>query len=92
MTGKERERTKQYALRLDRARVTLADEVEPDAAPVRDLSLDQRGDLVARLCASAWEILRSRDDFPATLDQREPPVVHYPAKWRVMHDRLRRAT
>jgi hypothetical protein len=92
MTAGERERTRQYILRLDRARATLAEEVEPDVAPVRNLTLEERGHLVARLCASAWAILRSRGDFPRVLDQRDPPAPDYLEKWRAMNTRLRATT
>ena len=90
MTREERERTRAYISRLDRARATLADEVEPDAAPVRQLSLDRRGELIVRLCASAWTILRSRQDFPDIVRRSEPPAPDYLDKWRVLNERLRR--
>ncbi len=92
MTSDGRELTRKYIARLDRSRATLADEVEPDAAPVRHLSLDQRGDLVVRLCASAWAILRSRGDFPGIVAQRESPAPDYLDKWRTLNARLRATT
>jgi hypothetical protein len=92
MTAGEQEHTRQYILRLDRARATLAEEVEPDVAPVRDLSLEERGQLVARLCASAWAILRSRGDFPRQIEHRDPPAPDYPEKWRAMNARFRATT
>jgi len=92
MTADEHERTRQYIARLDQSRATLAEEVEPDAAPVRHLSLEQRGDLVARLCASAWAILRSREDFPGIVAQRELPAPDYLDKWRTLSARLHATT
>lgn len=84
-----RDRTRAYVARLDRARATLADEVEPDVAPVRPLSLEQRGEWVARACASAWAILRERPDAAVLLARREPPAPDLPATWRALMARFR---
>jgi hypothetical protein len=83
------ERTRAYVARLDRARATLAEEIEPDIAPVRGLSLDERGDWVARACASAWAILRSRPDAAALLARREQPAPDLEEKWKSLSARLR---
>jgi hypothetical protein len=86
-----RDRTRAYVARLDRARATLADEVEPDVAPVRPLSLAEHGEWVARACASAWAILRARPDAAALLVRREPPAADFDAKWRTLTARFRAA-
>lgn len=83
------ERTRAYVARLDQARATLSDEVEPDVAPVRRLTLDQRGDWVARACASAWAILRARTDRAAVLARREEPAPDFDDKWRALLIRFR---
>jgi hypothetical protein len=85
-----RQRTKEYVARLDRLRRTLAEEVEPDVAAVRRLSLDERGDWVARACASAWMILRSRPDRTEVLSRREPPAADFDDKWRTLRARFQR--
>jgi len=83
------ERTRAYVARLDQARATLAAEVEPDVAPVRHLSLAQRGEWVARACASAWAILRARPDAAAVLARRECPAPDFDHKWRILAARFR---
>ncbi len=65
-----RRRTREYVERLDRARATLRDEVEPDVALVRGLSLTERGEWMARACASAGAILAARADRAAILARR----------------------
>jgi hypothetical protein len=75
--------------RLDRARKTLRDEVEPDVAPVRHLSLAERGEWVARACASARAILAARSDRAAILARREPPAPDFEAKWHALMERWR---
>jgi hypothetical protein len=86
-----RRRTREYVQRLDRARATLRDEVEPDVAPVRGLSLSERGEWVARACASAGAILAARTDRAAILARREPPAPDFEAKWQALMERRRRA-
>jgi hypothetical protein len=83
------ELTRTYVARLDQARATLADEVEPDVAPVRHLSLDERGEWVARACASAWAILCARPDAAAVLSRRERPAPDFETKWRALTARFR---
>ena len=89
MSDGVRERTREYIARLDRARSTLADEIEPDVAPVRGLSLEERGEWIARLCASAWAVLRSRSDFPAVVQHQEPPAPDFHDKWIALNARYR---
>jgi len=88
MTAEGRERTRRWIARLDRDRATLLDELEPEIASVRNLRLTEKGRQIASTCASAWAIIRSRDDFPALLDQREEPAPDYPEKWRAMNSRF----
>jgi hypothetical protein len=84
-----RDRTREYVARLDQARATLAAEVEGDVAPVRHLSLEERGEWVARACASAWAILRSRPDAAAVLAWRDRPAPDFEDKWRALTVRFR---
>ncbi len=86
-----RSRTRAYVERLDRARATLRDEVEPDVAPVRHLSLTERGEWVARACASARAILTARPDRAAILARREPPAPDFEAWWSALMQRWRQS-
>lgn len=86
-----RTRTREYVARLDRARATLRDEVEADVAPVRGLTLAQRGEWVARACASAWAILDARADRAAVLAWREPAAPDFELKWRALMECWRRS-
>jgi len=66
----------------DRARRTLAEELEEELAPLRSMSLKTKGDWVARTCRAAWAILRSRPDGGRVTAERETPAPDYPAIWR----------
>jgi hypothetical protein len=63
-------------------RRTLADELEEEVASIRSLTLDAKGDWIARTCRAAWAILRSRADGARLVAEREPPAADYPAIWR----------
>ena len=78
------ERTRRYVERLDARRRTLREEIEDDVAPVRGLTLEQRGAWVASACRSAWDILRARQDAMHAIDQDEPPAPDFPAKWAAL--------
>jgi hypothetical protein len=85
-------RTRRYIEALDRRRRTLADEVEDDVAPVRALTLRQRGEWIASVCRSAWDILRSRPDERRVIEEVEPPAADFPAKWTALMAERRRRT
>ncbi len=91
MSADARARIRNYVARLDERRATLAREVEDDVARVRGLSLEARGDLVARVCRSAWAILRSRADVTAVVARREEPARDFAQKWAVLMNRGRAA-
>ncbi|MCU0700684.1 MAG: hypothetical protein MUC96_29590 [Myxococcaceae bacterium] len=61
------ERTTRFLERLDRQRRTLAEEVEDDVAPLRGLSTEERGRVLASVCRDAMAILRARPDGEAVL-------------------------
>jgi hypothetical protein len=71
-----------FVAQRDRARRTLAEELEEELAPIRGMSLEEKGDWVARTCRAAWAILRSRPDGARLVAEREPPAPDYPAIWR----------
>jgi hypothetical protein len=82
-------RTRRYVARLDARRRTLADEVEDDVAPVRGLSLRERGEWVASACRSAWDILRGRTDAQRVIDHVDPLAPDFAAKWAALMARRR---
>jgi len=53
MTAEGQERTRRWIARLDHARATLLDEIEPDIASVRGLGLTEKGRQIATTCSSA---------------------------------------
>jgi hypothetical protein len=77
-------RARRYVEALDGRRRTLADEVEDDVAPVRALTMRQRGEWIASVCRSAWDILRSRPDGRRIIEAAEPPAADFPAKWAAL--------
>ena len=87
MSPEERERTRRYIERLDSQRARLRDEVEADVADYRGLSLQQRGDLIVRLCAGARAILESRPDRDKVLSYQDPPAPDFAEKWKAMRER-----
>lgn len=56
-------RAANFLERLERQRRTLREEIEPDVAPLRGLSLEERGKIVESVCRDAMAILRARPDF-----------------------------
>ena len=77
-------RTRRYVAQLDARRRTLADEVEDDVAPVRGLTLRDRGEWIASACRSTWDILRSRADGQRMIDHVDPPAPDFAAKWAAL--------
>jgi hypothetical protein len=75
-------RVERFVALRDRARRTLAAELEEELAPIRGMSLEEKGDWVVRTCRSAWAILRSRPDGGRVIAERESPAPDYPAIWR----------
>jgi len=90
MTTQERERTNEFIRRLDAARASKAVELEDEVAPVRALTLEQRGEWIAELCASAMAILRSREDFSKVMALDDPPRADYASHWRRLNEIFRR--
>lgn len=82
-------RTARWVAQLDARRRTLADEVEDDVAPVRHLTLHERGEWIASACRSAWDILRARPDARAVVEQIEAPAPDFATKWAALMARQR---
>lgn len=78
----QQQRVEAYLRRLDHQRRDLAAEVEPDVAPFRDMSPDERGEILASVCRSAWEIMRSRSDFETAVNWRDPRSPESLATWQ----------
>jgi hypothetical protein len=83
-------RTRRYLARLDASRRTLAHEVEDDVAPVRALTMQERGEWIASACRSTWDILRSRPDAQRVIDFVDPPAPDFAPKWAALMARQRR--
>jgi len=92
MAGSGDARTRRYVERLDARRRTLADEVEDDVAPVRGLTLRQRGEWIASACRSTWDILRAREDARRVVDHVDAPAPDFAAKWAALMAEYRRRT
>ncbi len=75
-------RVRRFVDRLDANRRTLAQEVEDDVAPVRSLSLAERGVWVASVCRAAWSILQSRADAAEVVERQESPAPDLAARWQ----------
>jgi hypothetical protein len=82
-------RVRQYIAQVDRQRETLAAELEEEIAPLRHLSMAERGRWIASVCRSAWAILRARPDTRAAIDHDEPPAVDFEPLWRQLRIRQR---
>jgi len=91
MAAAGEERTRRWIAALDARRRTLATELEDDVAPVRSLTLEQRGEWVASACRGAWTILRARPDARRAIDVADPPAADFAAKWTALMERHRRA-
>jgi hypothetical protein len=50
---------------------SLRDEVEEDVAPLRGLTLDERGKILESVCRDAMAILRGREDFETAIQARD---------------------
>ena len=64
-------------------------EVEADVAPMRGLSLEERGERLVAVCRAAWAVLRSRPDFKQAVAYSDPVPTDFPAKWQALVARRR---
>ena len=70
--GVATDRAANFLEHLAARRRTLREEIEEDVAPLRGLSLAERGRLVESVCRDAMAILRGRQDFEQALRAQEP--------------------
>ncbi len=91
MDGDERERVRRYVAQLDRARATLAEELDAELAAVRHLTLAERGCWVASACEAAAAIFRARRHVSPGGDLDEPPAPDFEEKWQALMARYRAA-
>ena len=90
--GDAADHTRRFVARLDARRRTLAEEVEDDVAPVRGLSLDERGQWIASVCRSAWSILRARADAQCVIDSVDSPAPDLASTWTALMAKHRRVS
>jgi hypothetical protein len=83
-------RGQRFLEHLEHQRRTLRDEVEEDVAPLRALSLDERGAVVESVCRDAMAVLRARPDFPEALAAREPGSDEALRRYHAVVERFRR--
>lgn len=79
-----------FLARLDAQRRTLREEIEPDVAPLRGLSLEQRGRILESVCRDAMAILRARPDFTTAIERSDPRSEESLKTWQALVDRFRR--
>ena len=60
---------------------TLREEVEDDIAPLRGLSLAERGKIVESVCRDAVAILKARPDFETAIQFQDPRSEESLATW-----------
>lgn len=65
-------RTANFLKRLDERRGSLREEIEDDIAPLRGLSLEEKGKILESVCRDAMAILRARPDFEQALARQDP--------------------
>lgn len=61
-----------FLAHLDERRMTRREEVEDDIAPLRQLTLEERGRVLESVCRDAMAILRARPDFASAMAAQEP--------------------
>lgn len=74
---------------LAERRRSLKDEVEDDVAPLRGLSLEERGRILESVCRDAMAILRARPDAEQALQYQDPRSPESLATWQALVDKYR---
>jgi hypothetical protein len=76
------DRVRNYVARLDRARQRpLADQLEDDLAPLRDLTLEERAQVVKAVCSAARRIIDARPDGDRILAYQDPLSPESESLW-----------
>lgn len=82
--------TRSYLEHLDSQRRSLRDEVESDVAPLRGLSLEERGKILESVCRDAMAILEARPDFETAVQYRDPRSEESMQTWLRLVAKYRR--
>lgn len=83
------DRAANFLKRLDERRRSLREEIEDDVAPLRGLSLDERGKLLESVCRDAMAILRARPDFKSALAHQDARSEESLETWKRLVKRYR---
>ena len=75
-------RAANFLKRLEERRRSLSDEIEDDIAPLRGLTLEERGKLLESVCRDAMAILRARPDFLSALAHQDARSAESLETWR----------
>jgi len=82
-------RAAQFLRHLEARRTTLRDEIEDDIAPLRGLTLEERGRILESVCRDAMAILRARPDFETAVQYRDPLSEESRETWQRAVQRYR---
>jgi hypothetical protein len=84
------DRAANFLKRLDQRRSSLREEIEDDIAPLRSLSLEERGKILESVCRDAMAILSARPDFERALAHQDPRSAESLDTWLRLVKRYRR--
>jgi hypothetical protein len=84
------DRAANFLKRLDQGRSSLRAEIEDDIAPLRSLSLEERGKILESVCRDAMAILSARPDFERALAYQDPRSAESLDTWLRLVKRYRR--
>jgi hypothetical protein len=74
---------------LAQRRRSLRDEVEEDVAPLRGLSLEERGRILESVCRDAMAIIEARSDAERALQYQDPRSAESRETWQALVDKYR---
>lgn len=60
----------------------MCDEIEDDIAPLRGLTLEERGRILESVCRDAMAILEGRPDFQQALAHQDPRTEESRQMWQ----------
>jgi hypothetical protein len=83
------DRAANFLRRLEQRRSSLREEIEDDIAPLRGLSLDERGKILESVCRDAMAILRARPDFERAMAHQDPRSPESLSTWLQLVKRYR---
>lgn len=83
------DRTANFLRRLEERRRSLSEEIEDDIAPIRGLTLEERGKILESVCRDAMAILRARPDFLSALAHQDARSTESLETWRCLVKKYR---